>query len=79
MTEDRHLIRHFKRGSAAEKDGYWYIPVKSRELGGKVKDEQVPVKFYAFDGKRYGIAARWILCGKIFSCLICLSFIMRRV
>ena len=50
---DITLVEILEIGRAAERDGYWYIPVKSREVGGRVKDEQVPIKFYEFDGVRY--------------------------
>lgn len=46
------LMEILETGTPYEKDGYWYIPVKSREFGGRLKDEQVPVKFYEFDGQR---------------------------
>lgn len=47
------MMEILELGKPYERDGYWYIPSKSREYGGKVKDEQVPIKFYEFDGKRY--------------------------
>jgi hypothetical protein len=50
---NKPLVEILETGKPYEKDGYWYIPSKSRETGGKLKDEQVPVKFYEFDGKRY--------------------------
>lgn len=49
------LVEILELGKPYEKDGYWYIPSKSREYGGRIKEEQVPVKFYEFDGRRYGM------------------------
>lgn len=46
------LMEILELGKPYERDGYWYIPSRSREYGGKVKEEQVPIKFYEFDGKR---------------------------
>lgn len=47
------LVEILELGQPYEQGDYWYIPVKSRETGGKLKDEQVPVKFYEFDGIQY--------------------------
>lgn len=47
------IIEILEMGVPHEQNGYWYVPLKSREIGGKVKDEQVPIKFYEFDGKRF--------------------------
>lgn len=47
------LVEIIEIGQATEKDGYWTIPVKSREAGGRIKDGQTPIKFYEFDGVRY--------------------------
>lgn len=40
-------------GKAYTKNGYWYLPVKSKEFQGKTKNEKIPIKFYAFDGNQY--------------------------
>lgn len=47
------LVEILELGQPYEKDGYWYIPSKSKELGVKIKDEIVPVKFYEFDSKKF--------------------------
>lgn len=47
------LVEILEIGTPYRQDGYWYVPLKSREISGTVKDEQVPVKFYEFDGNRY--------------------------
>ncbi len=47
------LVEILEIGRPYEEGSYWYIPVKSREVGGKIKDEKVPIKFYEFNGKRF--------------------------
>lgn len=47
------LVEILEAGKPYEWGGYWYVPLKSREFGGRIKDEQVPIKFYEFDGVRY--------------------------
>lgn len=47
------LVEILEMGRSYKQGDYWYIPVKSRETGGKLKNEQVPVKFYEFDGIQY--------------------------
>jgi hypothetical protein len=50
---DKPLVTINEVGTPTQQNGYWYIPCKSTETGGKVKDENVPIKFFEFDGRRY--------------------------
>ena len=50
---NRPLVTIDELGTPTHQDGYWYINCKSTEADGTVKDENVPIKFYEFDGKRY--------------------------
>ena len=47
------LVEILEIGQAYEKNGYWYLPMKSKDFNGKLKDERLPIKFYEFDGTKY--------------------------
>jgi len=40
-------------GEPYEEGGYWYIRAKTEELGGRIKDELLPIRFHEFEGHTY--------------------------
>jgi hypothetical protein len=50
---DKQGVTIIEMGEPYETEGYWYVPLKSQEFNGKLKDEQVPVRFYEFEGHSY--------------------------
>ncbi|MBN1817858.1 MAG: hypothetical protein JW828_10890 [Sedimentisphaerales bacterium] len=50
--KSKPLVEVLELGKAQQQREYWIIHSKSREIGGKVKEEDVPVKFFEFDGQR---------------------------
>ena len=51
------LIEIQELGEPYEKGDYWYIYCKTKEANGKIKEGDIPIKFYEFDGSRYCIVA----------------------
>jgi hypothetical protein len=54
---DRPLVEKLEVGTPYERGEYWYVPCVTRELGTKVKRDEVPIKFYEFDGRTYCLIA----------------------
>jgi hypothetical protein len=44
--------------TANEKEGYWFVPVKLREMGNAEKEDVIRIKFFEFDGRRACMVAR---------------------
>ena len=53
----RNVVELIEVGTPYEKEGYWYIPCATRQLGGPIKREDAPIKFYEFDGRTYCLIA----------------------
>ncbi|MBN1765965.1 MAG: hypothetical protein JW860_11950 [Sedimentisphaerales bacterium] len=51
------LIELIKHGNPYQHGDMWYLPVTLLEGGRKTKKEDIPIKFYEFDGKSYCIIA----------------------
>lgn len=51
------LVELQKIGQPYQKGDYWFVHCVSKEADGKVKEEDVPIKFYEFDGKSYCLIA----------------------
>jgi hypothetical protein len=54
---EQPLVELQKIGKPYRKGDYWYVHCVSKEANGKIKEENVPIKFYEFDGKSYCLIA----------------------
>jgi hypothetical protein len=51
------VMEILEMGTAYEDGQYWFQPCKVRELGTKIKDEPIRIRFYTLDGTEYCIIA----------------------
>jgi len=57
LDRDIPLIELQKIDQPYQKGDYWFVHCISKEANGKVKDGEIPIKFYKFDGQSYCIIA----------------------
>ncbi|MHC4430894.1 MAG: hypothetical protein ACYTBS_03555 [Planctomycetota bacterium] len=51
------LVELQELGEPYQKGDYWFVHCVYKEPNGQIKEEEVPVKFYEFDGKSYCLIA----------------------
>jgi hypothetical protein len=54
---EKPFVELQKTGQPYQKGDYWIVHCVYKEPDGKIKEEDVPVKFYEFDGKSYCLIA----------------------
>ena len=49
-NQNQTPIELLELGEPYQKGDYWYIPSKTKEANGKIKEELIPIKFFEFEG-----------------------------